>query len=73
MMRVASGRVIGGNVVIEGEPLPEGAVVTVLSREGEETFELDPATEAELLESLAEADRGEMIPAEDVLARLRRR
>lgn len=71
-MRVSSGRVVGGNIVIEGEPLPEGAIVTVLAREGEETFELDPVTEAELLESIAEADRGELISAEDVLRRLRR-
>lgn len=34
-------------------------------------FELDSAAEAELLESLAEADRGELIPAEEVLKKLR--
>ena len=28
-MRVASGRVVEGKVVLEGEPLAEGAVVTV--------------------------------------------
>lgn len=72
-MRVSSGRVVGGNVVIEGEPLPEGAIVTVLAREGAETFELDPGDEAELLESITEADRGELISAEDVLRRLQRR
>lgn len=59
--------------MIEGEPLPEGAIVTVLAREGEETFELGPVDEAELLESIAEADRGELISADDVLGRLRRR
>jgi hypothetical protein len=53
--------------VIEGEPLPDGVVATVLARETDETFELDPAPEAELLLSLAEADRGELIPAEEVL------
>ena len=46
-------------------------MVTVLSREADETFELDAEAEAELLESLAEADRGELIPAEQVLAKLR--
>ena len=59
--------------MVEGEPLPDGALVTVLSREADETFELAPDAEAELLESLAEADRGELIPAEQVLARLRNR
>jgi hypothetical protein len=66
-MRVTSGKVVSGQIVLEGEPLPDGAVVTVLAREADESFELDPAAEAELMLSLAEADRGELIPAEDVL------
>ena len=66
-MRVTSGKVVSGRIVIEGEPLPDGAVVTVLAREADESFELDATAEAELLLSLAEADRGELIPAEDVL------
>jgi hypothetical protein len=66
-MRVTSGKVVSGHIVVEGEPLPDGAVVTVLAREAEESFELDAAAESELLLSLAEADRGELIPAEDVL------
>jgi len=70
-VRISNGRVVSGHVVLEGEPLPDGALVTVLSREGDETFELDAAAEAELLESLAEADRGELIPAEEILRRLR--
>ena len=65
-MRVTSGKVISGQIVID-EPLPDGAVVTVLARDLNESFELDPAAEAELLLSLAEADRGELIPAEEVL------
>jgi hypothetical protein len=70
-VRISNGRVVSGHVVLEGEPLPDGALVTVLSREGDETFELDAAAEAELLESIAEADRGELIPAEEILRRLR--
>jgi predicted transcriptional regulator len=42
-----------------------------MNEAAEETFELDPADEAEILESLAEADRGELIPAEVVLRKLR--
>jgi predicted transcriptional regulator len=57
--------------VVEGEPLPDGSVVTVLAREIDESFELDATAEAELLLSLAEADRGELIPAEDVLRTFR--
>jgi hypothetical protein len=66
-MRVTSGKVVSGQIIVEGEPLPEGVLVTVLARDQDETFELDAAAEAELLLSLAEADRGELIPAEDVL------
>ena len=40
---------------------------------GDATFELDAEAEAELLESIAEADRGELIPAEEVLRKLRER
>lgn len=70
-MRVTSGRVVAGHILVEGEPLPEGALVTVLARELDESFELDPAAQAELLLSLAEADRGELISAEDVLRTFR--
>lgn len=70
-MVITSGRVVSGKIVVDGEPLPDGAVVTVLAREGDETFELDAAAEAKLLASIAEADRGETIPAEEVLRALR--
>ncbi|MEK6375182.1 MAG: hypothetical protein AABO58_21115 [Acidobacteriota bacterium] len=66
-MRVTSGRVVSGQIILEGEPLPDGVVVTILARDADESFELDAAAEAELLLSLAEADRGELIPADDVL------
>jgi predicted transcriptional regulator len=71
-MVITSGRVVAGKIVVEGEPLPEGAVVTILSREGDETFELDASMEAELLESLAEAERGETVSADEVLENLRK-
>ncbi len=70
-MRVTSGKVVAGRIVLEGEPLPDGSVVTVLARDSDESFELDAAAEADLLLSLAEADRGELIPADDVLRMFR--
>ena len=70
-MVITSGRVVAGQIVVDGDPLPDGAVVTILAREGDETFELDASTEAELLESLAEADRGETVSADEVLRALR--
>jgi hypothetical protein len=66
-MRITSGKVVSGHIVVEGEPLPDGTAVTVLSREADESFEVDAAAEAELLLSLAESDRGELIPAEEVM------
>lgn len=70
-MLIATGTVVLGQIVVEGDALPDGSVVTVLAREADETFELDADAEEELLRSLAAADRGELIPAEDVLAALR--
>jgi hypothetical protein len=72
-MKVATGRVIGGKVVVEGVALEEGARVTVLAREREETFELTPEEEHELLLSIAEADRGDTLSPEEVLDSLRHR
>ena len=53
--------------------LTTGTVVTVLARESDETFMVPPELEVELLESIAEADRGETISADELLSRLRRR
>lgn len=59
--------------MVDGAPLEEGESVTVLDREAENGFTLSPEDEAELLLSIAEADRGETISAEEVLAKLARR
>ncbi len=71
-MQLATGTVVDGKVVVEGEPLPEGAVVTILAREADETFEVPLELETELSEAIAEADRGETIPADELIERLRR-
>ena len=71
-MQLATGIVVKGKVVVEGEPLAEGTVVTILAREADETFEVPPELEAELSESIAEADRGETISADELIERLRR-
>lgn len=72
-MRVASGRVIDGRVELTESSLPEGAAVTVLLPEGDETFEADEETERMLLESIAQCERGETVPLEMVLDELQRR
>ncbi|HJQ64174.1 MAG TPA: hypothetical protein VJ834_15075 [Burkholderiales bacterium] len=71
-MKIATGTVVDGKVVVEGAALAEGATVTVLLREDRETFELSADEESELLESLAEIERGDFVSGEQLLERLRR-
>ena len=72
-MQVATGTVVAGKLVIEGLDLPDGETVVVLARETEDEVHLSEGDEAELLEAIAEADRGEMITAEELFARLDRK
>jgi len=72
-MRVASGRIVDGRVELTEATLPEGAAVTVLLPEPDETFEADAETEQMLLESIAQCERGETVPFEAVMEKLRRR
>jgi hypothetical protein len=71
-MQIATGTVVGGKVIVEGLDLAEGETVTVLTQESEQEVHLSPEDEAELLEAIAEADRGETISAEELFARLDR-
>ena len=71
-MRIASGKVVHGQIVYEGE-LPEGADVTLITREDEETFEVSPELRAVLLESIAQCERGETISAVELLREMRSR
>jgi hypothetical protein len=70
-MQVFTARVQGGAIVPdEGVQLAEGSRVTVIADQAEAPFELTAAEEAELAESIAEADRGEVISAAELLRRL---
>jgi len=71
-MKVVTGRVVGGKVVLEGEPLAEGSVVTVVAREDDESFDVTPEEERALLEAIAQADRGQVISWEELREQLRR-
>ncbi|MEW6353807.1 MAG: hypothetical protein AB1469_05860 [Pseudomonadota bacterium] len=71
-MRVVTGKVIDGKVVVEGAAFDEGAVVTILARDDDEAFDLSPEQEAELLIAIAEAERGEVISADQLFKNLRR-
>ena len=72
-MRIATGKIVAGKVVLEGEPFEEGVTVAVIAADDSESFELSPEQEAELLEAIAEADRGELVDAAVVLRNLQRR
>lgn len=57
--------------MVEGEPLADGVDVTVLCVD-ELGFQLSDDDEADLLQAIAEADRGETLDANEVLSQLRR-
>jgi hypothetical protein len=69
-MQVTTGTVVNGKIVVEGAALPEGAVVTVLSRGAEEGFSLTEAQENELLAAMAEIERGDFVGLEELLTSL---
>jgi len=68
-MRIASGKVVHGQIVYEGE-LPEGSAVTLIADDHEVGFEVDPELKAVLLHAIAECDRGEKISADELLREL---
>ena len=65
-MRITSGRVVDGHIEVSGEALRDGMSVTVLVHD-ESAFTLDAASEAELLQAIAQADRGDLLDAAGVL------
>ena len=72
-MTIVTGKVVNGRIEVQDVELPEGTEVTVYYSGGEPEIHLTPEQLAELDEAIAEADRGELIPAEDVLRELRAR
>ena len=68
-MRITKGKVVGGHVVVEGDPLNEGSTVTVLVSD-ESQFTLSAEDEAALLQAIAEAERDELINGDDVIKKI---
>jgi len=72
-MRTIHARVQNKAIVVEDETLPEGAEVTIQVAD-ENYFDIDdPELERELLLSIAEADAGDVITADELLRELRSR
>lgn len=69
-MQVATGTVRDGKIVVEGVPLREGSLVTLVARGADEGFALTQSQEDELLKSLAEIDCGEYVSLDDLLESL---
>jgi hypothetical protein len=68
VMKIMTGTVTDGRIVVEGEPLTEGEQVTVLRREGNETFHVSPEEKRQLLEAIEQA--GNFVDSEELLAEL---
>lgn len=64
--------VVNGRIVLEGVALKEGAVVPVVTRGADERFSLTEAQEEELVEALAEIERGEFVSLDELLRSLPR-
>jgi hypothetical protein len=72
MVLLQAGRVVDGKIELEdGQRLKDGDRVIVALQDPADP-ELTPELEAELLASIEEADRGELIPIEEVFAKLKR-
>ena len=71
-MKLVTGKVVGGKIEVEGEPLKEGSTVTVLAQEDDETFELSPQHEAELARRIQEVESGQFVDGDRLLDELSR-
>ena len=71
-MGIATGMVVEGKVLVEGMTLPEGTVVTIVTPDVLQGVTVSPEDEALLLESLAQAERGETITVDELFQRLDR-
>ena len=71
-MRIATGTVVDGKIVVDDPEFKDGTDVFILTREREDNVRLAPEELAELEAGIAEVDRGEVIPGDELFARLRR-
>jgi len=71
-MLITTAKVNNGVIQIDSKDLPDGTTVTLPAHEGDETFELDAGQESELLAAIAEAERGEVVNASELLQQIRR-
>ncbi len=71
-MRIATGTVISGKVVLDDAAIADGTDVYIVTRDVDEVPMLSPEERAELEAGIAEADRGDVVSGEDFFEHLRR-
>lgn len=71
-MQLATATVVDGILTIEGLDIPDGETVVVLARAVDDEVVLSFEEETELLEAMAEIDRGEFVSVEELFVRLDR-
>jgi hypothetical protein len=69
-VKIATGTVTHGTIVVEGQAFSEGEKVTVLSYADRAPFRVTPEEKRLLLESIAQAHRGEFVDVDDLFAEL---
>jgi hypothetical protein len=72
-MRMATGKVVGGKVVMHGKPFEEGTTVKIIAIDDVGDIDLTPEQEAELFEAIAEIERGNFVDGDELLRSLKRR
>lgn len=70
-MKILTGKVVHGRVEVPADLAAEGSQVTMLVADDEAGFELSPELESELVEAMAEADRGETVDGWKLLRELK--
>jgi hypothetical protein len=69
-VKITTGTVMHGQIMVEGQPFAEGETVTILIHDESGSFRVSPEEKRLLLESLAQADRGEFVDVDELLAEL---
>lgn len=69
-MKILTGKVVHGRIVPD-DLLEEGTLVTMLVPDEEEGFELPPELEDELVDAIAEANRGDTVDGWQLLRDLK--
>lgn len=70
-MKILTGKVLHGRVEVPADLVAEGSQVTMLVADDEDGFQLSPELESELVEAMAEADRGETVDGWELLRALK--